>query len=92
LADQVIIKRDDAEKVTQGGIHLPDKAQNIPRKGTVLAAGPGRILDNGTRGEMELKAGDRVYFSAYGVQEVEIDDEKVIICREADMLAVIESE
>ena len=66
LGDRVVIERDESEKVTAGGIVLPDTAKDKPTRGKVVSAGDGRLLDNGQRSPLQVKAGDRVLFSSYG--------------------------
>ena len=78
------------EERTKGGIVLPDTAKEKPQKGEVVAVGPGRLLDNGQRVAIELKAGDKVLYSKYAGNEVKIDDEEYLILREADILGVLE--
>ncbi|MBC7340558.1 MAG: co-chaperone GroES [Firmicutes bacterium] len=88
LADRVVVKPLTQEERTKGGIVLPDTAKDKPQEGEVLAVGPGRILDNGTRVEMEVKVGDRVIFSKYSGTEIKIEGEEYLIMRESDILAV----
>jgi chaperonin GroES len=90
LEDRVLVKQSEAEEKTAGGIVLPDAAKEKPQRGTVLATGPGRLMDSGKRGEMSLKKGDMVFYGKYAGTEVEIDREKFVILRENDVLAVIE--
>jgi len=78
------------EEKTKGGIVLPDTAKEKPQKGEVVAVGPGRLLDNGQRVAIELKAGDKVLYSKYAGNEVKIDGEEYLILREADILGVLE--
>ncbi|MFZ5768604.1 MAG: co-chaperone GroES [Bacillota bacterium] len=88
LADRVVVKPITQEERTKGGIVLPDTAKDKPQEGEVVAVGPGRILDNGNRVEMEVKVGDRVIFSKYSGTEVKIEGEEYLIMRESDILAV----
>lgn len=90
LEDRVLIKQCEAEDVTAGGIVLPDAAQEKPQRGVVVAAGPGKMLDSGSRGQMGLSKGDEVFYGKYSGTEVSIDDEPYVILRETDVLAVIE--
>jgi chaperonin GroES len=90
LDDRVLIKPLEAEQKTAGGIVLPDTAKEKPQKGTVVAVGPGRILDDGSRGEMSVKAGDTVLFAKYSGTEVTIDGVEHQIMRETDVLAILE--
>ncbi|MGE5485586.1 MAG: co-chaperone GroES [Ignavibacteriales bacterium] len=88
LADRVVVKAITQEEKTKGGIVLPDTAKEKPIEGEVIAVGPGRVLDNGTKLAPEVKAGDRVIFSKYSGTEVKIDGEEYLILRESDILAV----
>ena len=90
LGDRVVVQRDDQEEVTAGGIVLPDTAQDKPARGKVTAVGDGKLLDDGTRSEMQLKVGDHVLFSSYAGENFKIDEEELLLMREDDILAVIE--
>jgi len=90
LGDKLVIERDESLDVTVGGIVLPDSAKDKPARGTVVAVGTGKLLDDGTRGEMQLKKGDRVLFTSYAPETIEIDDEEYLLMSESDILAVIE--
>ena len=90
LGDRVVIRREDAEAKTAGGIVLPDSAQDKPARGSVVSVGEGRLLDDGTRSKMQVKAGDRVLFSSYAGDEFRIDEQDLVLMREDDILAVIE--
>ena len=90
MDDRVLIKQSQAEEVTAGGIVLPDTAKEKPQRGTVEAVGPGKLLDSGKRGKLGLKVGDKVFYGKYAGTEVEINGEKFVICRETDVLAVME--
>jgi len=90
LDDRVLIKQSQAEQTTAGGIVLPDTAKEKPQRGTVVATGPGKLLDDGGRSKMSLKKGDEVYYGKYAGTEIKIDGEQYVICRESDVLAVIE--
>ena len=90
LEDRVLIKQSEAEEVTAGGIVLPETAKEKPQRGTVEAVGPGKLLDSGKRGEMGLKTGDQVFYGKYAGTEVEINGKKFVICRETDVLAVLQ--
>ena len=65
LGDRVVVQREEAEERTTGGILLPDTARDKPTRGTILAVGDGKLLDDGTRGKMQVKVGDRVLFTSY---------------------------
>ncbi len=90
IADRVVIRRDDSDDVTSGGIVLPDSAKDKPTRGTIVAIGDGRLLDDGTRGKFQVKVGDRVIFNSYGIDTFEIDDEELLLAHESEILAVIE--
>jgi len=89
LADRVVIKAlDDAEQM-RGGLYIPDTAKEKPSQGEVVAVGPGKISDDGTRLAMDVKAGDRVLYGKYSGTDVTLDGEEFLILRESDVLAVI---
>jgi len=90
LGERVVVKPLPSEEVTKGGIVLPDTAKEKPQEGEVIAVGPGRLLDNGTRVTIDLKVGDKVLFSKYAGNEVKLDDVEYLIMRESDILGVIE--
>ncbi len=87
LGDRVVIKPQDEEEVTKSGLVLPDTAKEKPQEGEVVAVGPGRVSDDGTRIKMEIKKGDKVVYSKYAGTEFEEDDEEYLILRESDILA-----
>jgi len=89
LDDRVVVQPMDAEEKTAGGIVLPDAAQEKPQRGTVVAVGPGKLLDSGARGELAVTVGDEVIFGKYGGTEIEIDGTDVKILRESDILAKV---
>jgi chaperonin GroES len=89
LADRVAIRvLDDAEQM-RGGLYIPDTAKEKPSQGEVVAVGPGRISDDGTRLDMDVKVGDRVLYGKYSGTDVTLDGKELLILREADVLAVI---
>ena len=90
LEDRVLIKQCEAEEVTAGGIVLPDTAKEKTQRGVVVAVGPGKMLDSGSRGKMGLSKGDEVFYGKYSGTEVSIDGDPYVILRESDVLAVIE--
>jgi chaperonin GroES len=90
LGDRVVVEREEAESKTAGGIVLPDSAKDKPSRGTVIAVGDGRVLDDGSRGALQVKVGDKVLFSSYAPEVIKIDDEELLLMREEDILAVIE--
>ena len=89
LDDRVVFRPMEAEERTAGGIVLPDAAREKQQRGTVIAVGPGRLLDSGERCPVSVKVGDQVLFGKYGGTEIEVDGEDVKILRESDILAKI---
>ena len=89
LGDKVIVKRVEAEDVTAGGIVLPDSAKEKPKRGIVLAIGNGRLLDDGTRSEMQLKKNDEVIFTSYAGTEIKVDGDEYMIMDESDILGIV---
>lgn len=89
LADRVVLKKLEAEEKTSGGIVLPDTAKEKPQQGEILAVGPGRVDDKGTRTPMEVKVGDKVLFAKYSGTEVKIDGTEYLILAERDILAIV---
>jgi chaperonin GroES len=90
LDDRIVIKQSEAEEKTSGGIILPDAAREKPQIGTVVATGPGKILDDGSRGTMSVKNKDEVIYAKYIGSDVEIDGEKYVILKESDVLGIVE--
>ena len=90
LGDKILVKRDEAATKTDSGIFLPESAKERPMQGKVVATGPGKMLDNGTRMAMMVKKGDTVVFGKYAGTEVEIKNVKHLIIRESELLGVIE--
>lgn len=90
LGDRVVVKAMPREEVTRGGIVLPDTAKEKPQEGTVLAAGPGRLLDDGTREAMDVKVGDKVLYAKYAGTEFKVDGEELLIVSQKDILAIVE--
>lgn len=90
LHDRILVKRIEEKEQIRGGIIIPDTAKEKPQEGEVIAVGQGKVLDNGTRVEMALKAGDRVLFGKYSGSEVKLDGEEYLIMREDEVLGVVE--
>jgi chaperonin GroES len=90
MNDRVVVERDDSEDITAGGIVLPESAKEKTNRGTIIAVGPGKVLDSGSRGEMQVKVGDRVLFTSYAPETIELDDQELLLMSESDILAVIE--
>ena len=91
LADRIVVEPIEQEEVTAGGIILPETAKEKPQQGTVIAAGPGRTDEDGNRVAMEVKVSDRVLYAKYSGTEIKLDSKKVLILRESDVLAIVES-
>ena len=89
LGERIVIKPMEQETQTRGGILLPDTAKEKPQEGEVIAVGPGRVADDGSRITMELTIGDKVIYSKYAGTEYEDGDEEYLIMRESDVLAKI---
>jgi chaperonin GroES len=90
LGDRVVVEREEAKDTTAGGIVLPDTAKDKPQKGKVIAVGDGRITKDGKRRELQVKVGEQVLFTSYAGEEFKLDgDNKVLLMREEDILAVI---
>ena len=89
LDDRVVVQPSEAEETTAGGIVLPDSAREKPQRGTVIAVGPGKLLDSGNRGELSVVVGDVVIYGRYGGSEVEGDGKEMKILRESDILAKV---
>ena len=90
LGDKILVKRLEAETKTKSGIVLPDSAKEKPKRGTILAIGDGKRLDNGEIAPFSVKVGDEVLFTSYGGTEVKVDGEELLIMTEDDVLAVVE--
>jgi chaperonin GroES len=90
LGDKVVVEREETQDKTAGGIYIPDAAKDKPSRGTIIAVGTGKLLDDGTRGPMQVKKGDRILFTSYAPETIEIDDEEFLLMSESDILAVIE--
>jgi chaperonin GroES len=90
LHDRVIVKRMVEERMSAGGIVIPDSATEKPIRGEVLAVGNGKILESGEKRALDLKAGDKVLFGKYAGTEVKVDGEELLVMREEDIMAVIE--
>ncbi len=90
LHDRVIVKREDDERKSPGGIVIPDSASEKPSKGRVLAVGNGKILEDGKVRPLDVKVGDKVLFGKYSGTEVKVDGDDVLVMREEDILAILE--
>jgi chaperonin GroES len=90
LSDRIVVKPLARETVTKSGIVLPDTAKEKPQEGEVLAVGPGKVLDNGKRTQLEVQVGQRVLFAKYAGNEVKVDNEEYLILRESDVMGIVE--
>lgn len=91
LNDRVIVEPIEQEEMTASGIYVPETAKEKPQQGSVLAVGPGRLLDNGNRAPMGIREGDRVLFAKYAGTEFRVDgDKRYLILGEKDILAIVE--
>lgn len=89
LGDRVIVEVVDEPQTTASGIVLPDTAKEKSQRGKVIAVGPGRVLDNGSRASLEVSEGDTVMFAKYGGTEVTLDGKDLMILQERDIIAVV---
>ena len=89
LEDRVVVEPLAAEEMTAGGLFLPDSAKEKPQRGTVLAVGSGKLLDNGKRGEMGVAVGDEVIYGKYSGSDIKVDGREIKILRESDILAKV---
>ena len=90
LGDRVVVKPTPREEMTKSGIVLPDTVKEKPQEGTVVAAGPGRILEDGKREAMDIKTGDKVLYAKYAGTEFKLEDEDLLIVSQKDILAIVE--
>src|SRR5215469_18821847 len=89
LDDRIVVQPLEAEEKTAGGLYLPDTAKEKPQRGTVIAVGPGKLLDDGKRGEMSVAIGDEVIYGKYSGSDIEVDGHEIKILRETDVLAKV---
>ena len=89
LGDRIVIRRDESEERTAGGLYLPESAKNKPSRGVVVSVGDGRVLDDGSRSKFSVKEGDRVVFLSYAGEDFKFGDDEFLLMRESDILAVI---
>ena len=90
LDDRLVVKPLEAETKTASGIYLPESAKEKPKEGEIIAVGDGKILDDGSRGSMTVKKGDRILFTSYAGTEIKIDGNEYLIMSEEDVLAVVQ--
>jgi chaperonin GroES len=91
LGDRLVVEPKERETMTTSGIVLPETAKEKPQEGTVIAVGPGRRDDDGKRVEMDVAVGDTVLYAKYGGTEIKVDDKKLLILKESDVLAIVEN-
>ena len=89
IGDHVVIKVEKATETVKSGIVLPDSAKEKPQQGTVMAVGSGVMLDNGTRIPLEVKKGDKVFYSKYSGNEIKLDEEEYVVLSQHDILAIV---
>jgi chaperonin GroES len=90
MDDRILIEPREADERTAGGIVLPDTAREKPQRGTVVAVGPGKLLDSGNRGEMSVKIGDEVFYGKYSGTEIDLGTDTYVVLRETDVLAIVD--
>lgn len=90
LHDHVLVKRPEAEEEMQGGIIIPDTAKEKPQEGEVLAVGPGKMQDDGSRRALAVAVGNKVLFGKYAGTEITLDGEELLVMRESDLLGIVE--
>ncbi|HEY7780758.1 MAG TPA: co-chaperone GroES [Ktedonobacterales bacterium] len=89
IGDRVVVKPANKEEMTRSGIVIPDSAKEKPQEGEIIAVGVGKLLDNGQRGAMEVKVGDRILFAKYGGTEFKFEGDEYLVLRESDILAIL---
>ena len=89
LGGKVLVERLEAEETTKGGIVLPDSAKEKPQRGTVLAFGDGKLMDDGSRAKFQVSVGDKVLFTSYGGTEIKVSGEEYLLMDESDILAIL---
>jgi chaperonin GroES len=89
LHDRLIVRRIEEKETVKGGIIIPDTAKEKPQEGDVIAVGNGKVLDNGTKLAMEVKAGDKILFGKYSGTDIKVDGEEYLILREDEVLAIV---
>lgn len=90
LHDNVLVKRTEETQERQGSIIIPDTAKEKPQEGKVLAVGPGKILEDGTRRKVAVEAGNTILFGKYAGTEITVEGEELLVMREADLLGIVE--
>lgn len=90
LGDRVVVQREESEGRTAGGIVLPDTAKDKPARGVIVSVGDGKLLEDGTRSQLQVKVGDRVVFSSYAGETFKVSNEELLLMREDDILAILD--
>jgi chaperonin GroES len=90
LGERVVVRREESEERTAGGIVLPDTAKEKPTRGIIEAVGNGKLLDDGSRGKLQVKVGERVLFTSWAGETFKIGDEELLLMREEDILAILD--
>jgi chaperonin GroES len=90
LGERVVVRREESEERTAGGIVLPDTAKEKPTRGIIEAVGNGKLLDDGSRGKLQVKVGERVLFTSWAGETFKVGDEELLLMREEDILAVLD--
>jgi len=90
LGDRLVVRRESSESKTAGGIVLPDSAKEKPSRGVVEAVGNGKLLDNGQRGTLQVKVGDRILFTTWAGETFKVGDDELLLMREEDVLAILD--
>ncbi|MDZ4850422.1 MAG: co-chaperone GroES [Pirellulaceae bacterium] len=89
LGDRLVVQREVSEEKTAGGILLPDSAKDKPTRGKIISVGDGRILDDGSRAPLQVKAGDKVLFTSYAGEQIEVDGDEYLLMNESEVLAIL---
>lgn len=89
LGDRVVVRRDETEERTAGGLYLPETAKNKPSRGVIVSVGDGRVLNDGSRSKFTVQEGDRVLFLSYAGEDFKFGEDEFLLMRESDILAVI---
>ena len=89
LGERIVVQREVSEERTEGGIYLPGSAQDKPTRGTVVSVGDGKLLEDGSRGEMQVSVGDRVLFTSYAGENIQIGDDEYVLMGESEVLAIL---
>jgi chaperonin GroES len=89
LGDRIVVQRQESQEKTVGGIYLPDSAKDRSTRGKIISVGDGRVLENGSRSQLQVKIGDHVLFTSYAGETIEVDGEEYLLMNESEVLAVL---